>query len=103
MTLATQAVLKVFLDDPTAPRYGFDIAKEAGLATGSLYPILARLEHEVGWVESYWEDQDASEAGRPRRRYYQLTPDGATAARQAIEATLRRMTPRGWRPAQGAI
>lgn len=100
MTLATQAVLRVMLDDPGASRYGFDIAHEAGLATGSLYPILARLE-QVGWLTSYWEDQSHETVGRPRRRYYQLTDEGAVAARAELHAAIRRLTPRSWQPARG--
>lgn len=100
MTLATQTVLKVFLDDPATPRYGFDIARDAGLATGSLYPILARLE-QAGWVSSSWEDQGLAAEGRPRRRYYHLTAEGETSARQALNELLRRTMPRAWRPAGG--
>jgi PadR family transcriptional regulator, regulatory protein PadR len=96
MTLATQAVLKVLLDDPTTPRYGFDIAREASLATGSLYPIMARLE-QAGWVDSYWEDQSSGDEGRPRRRYYNLTGEGAICAREALAKSLRRTMPRSWR------
>ena len=45
---------------------------------------MARLEG-VGWVESRWENPDLSiEDGRPRRRYYQLTKDGAEQARLAL-------------------
>ncbi|MBO0802260.1 MAG: helix-turn-helix transcriptional regulator [Nocardiopsaceae bacterium] len=100
MTLATMAVLRALLDDPTAHRYGFDLAKEAGIATGSLYPILARLE-QAGWVDSYWEEQQSGREGRPRRRYYVLTESGAVAARQALADALRRTTPRTRRPAEG--
>lgn len=100
MTLATMAVLRVLLDDPTAHRYGFDLAREAGIATGSLYPILARLE-QAGWVDSYWEDQNADREGRPRRRYYVLTTSGAVAARHALSDALRRTTPRTLRATQG--
>lgn len=100
MTLATQAVLRVMLDDPSASRYGFDIAREAGMATGSLYPILARLE-QIGWLESYWEDQTPETEGRPRRRYYRLTDDGAVAAHSALQEALRRLTPRSWLPLTG--
>ena len=100
MTLATLAVLRVLLDDPTRPRYGFDIARDAGLATGSLYPILARLE-QLGWVSSYWEDQGSGDEGRPRRRYYTLTGEGAVSARQALSESLRRNTPRAWRAVGG--
>jgi PadR family transcriptional regulator, regulatory protein PadR len=45
---------------------------------------MARLEG-VGWVESSWEDPDLGiRDGRPRRRYYQLTKDGAEQARVAL-------------------
>jgi PadR family transcriptional regulator PadR len=100
MTLATMAVLRVLLDDPTAPRYGFDLAREAGMATGSLYPILTRLE-QAGWVDSYWEDQSPDHEGRPRRRYYVLTENGAVAARQAVSNALRRSTPQTLRDIPG--
>lgn len=101
MTLATQAVLRVLLDDPTTSRYGFDIARDAGLATGSLYPILARLE-QAGWVTSSWEEQGSDNEGRPRRRYYSLTGEGEIAARQALNESLRRTMPRAWRIAGGS-
>jgi FAD/FMN-containing dehydrogenase len=49
-----------------------------------LYPVMARLEG-MGWLESSWEDPDLSICdGRPRRRYYQLTKDGAEQARLAL-------------------
>lgn len=100
MTLATEAVLRVLLDDPTMPRYGFDVAREAGIATGSLYPILARLE-QMGWVGSTWEEQGPGNEGRPRRRYYRLTGMGETCARQALHESLRRKPSKAWRPAGG--
>jgi len=100
MTLATMAVLRVLLDDPTAHRYGFDLARDAGIATGSLYPILARLE-QAGWVDSYWEDQQPGHEGRPRRRYYVLTESGAVVAREALSDALRRTTPRTLRTIPG--
>ncbi|MBV1852037.1 PadR family transcriptional regulator [Catellatospora tritici] len=99
MTHTTQAVLAALLEDPTAPRYGFDIAQYAGIATGSLYPILARLE-ALGVVESYWEQQEQQIEGRPRRRYYKLTEDGAVSARQAL-ARSHRSPSRSWRTANG--
>ncbi len=100
MTMTTQAVIRVFLEDPSAPRYGFDIAREAGIATGSLYPILARLER-LGWVESYWEEQGASDLGRPRRRYYRLTASGVTNGSAELQAMLRKVVPTRWRLAGG--
>ena len=98
MSLQTQAVLRVLLDEPLAEHYGLEVSKAAGLPSGSLYPILARLEQH-GWVTSNWEKLDEREAGRRRRRYYQLTPDGAARAREALADTLRRLSPKPASPA----
>jgi PadR family transcriptional regulator PadR len=63
-----------------------------------IHPILARLE-KIEWLESRWEDADPHQQGRPRRRYYRLSQDGAVRARQALarvaETTtaLRRLRP----------
>jgi PadR family transcriptional regulator PadR len=92
MTLQTQAVLRVLLDHPLQEHYGLEISKAAGLASGSLYPTMARLER-AGWVSSDWEQVDTHAAGRPRRRYYKLTPDGAEMAEQSLAATLERLSP----------
>jgi PadR family transcriptional regulator PadR len=96
MTLQTAAVLSAFLDQPLEPRYGLEISKEAGLPSGTLYPILARLE-QAGWVESYWEDIDQSVEQRRRRRYYKLTTNGAAQARIALDRARRKLVP-GWLP-----
>ncbi|MGH3403227.1 MAG: PadR family transcriptional regulator [Streptosporangiaceae bacterium] len=92
MTLQMQAVLRVLLDDLSAGHYGLEISRASGLPSGSLYPMLARLE-QAGWVTSDWEDIDQSKAGRPRRRYYSLTADGAVWADQALVKTLRQLSP----------
>ncbi|CBG73115.1 conserved hypothetical protein [Streptomyces scabiei 87.22] len=63
--------------------HGFSVAKAAGKPTGSVYPILLRLE-EAGWVESRWEAEHP-EPGRPRRRFYQLTAEGMTSARATVK------------------
>jgi DNA-binding PadR family transcriptional regulator len=81
ITPATLNVLEVLLDGETE-HYGLAIARKAGLATGSTFPILARLER-IGWASSYWEETDAASRG-PRRRFYQLTPDGMAGARALI-------------------
>lgn len=88
MTIATQLVLDVLLREVTDERYGSEIGKEAGLPSGTVHPILARLER-VGWLESRWEDIDPSEEGRPARRYYRLTESGAMQARRALSAKAR--------------
>lgn len=76
-------VLRVLLEDPAQEKYGSQICQAAGQPSGTIHPILARLEG-LGWVESRWEDADPHAAGRPRRRYYWLTTDGAARARIAL-------------------
>jgi PadR family transcriptional regulator, regulatory protein PadR len=93
MTLQTLAVLNVLLEDPATHRYGLEISKGAGLATGSIYPILARLE-QAGWLTSDWEDVQPSTAGRPRRRFYQLTAIGEQNAYRAIHKAQQSITRR---------
>jgi DNA-binding PadR family transcriptional regulator len=83
MTIQTQLVLRALLEHPTREMYGLEICAAAGLASGTIHPILARLEG-LGWLESHWEDVDPAREGRPRRRYYRLSPDGAQRARQAM-------------------
>ena len=56
--------------------YGFDIIDATGLASGTVYPLLRRLER-VGYVESRWESQSkALREGRPARKYYRITSEG---------------------------
>ncbi len=96
MTLPTQAVLRVLIEDPDAEHYGLELGAAAGLPSGTIHPILARFEG-CGWLESRWEDVDPSAEGRPRRRYYRLTPNGAVQARAALaraEAKAARLTRR---------
>lgn len=98
MTLQTQLVLRALLEEPTKPAYGLELCEAVGLPSGTVYPILARLE-QVRWVESAWEDpKDHEQAGRPRRRYYTLTPDGAERARVALAESYqgRRAAHLGW-------
>lgn len=91
MTIPTQLVLRALLADPTAELYGTEIADAAGLRSGTVHPILARLE-SAGWVESRWEDVDPTSAGRPARRYYHLTGAGADDAQTQL-ALVRRPQP----------
>ncbi len=77
-TLSVMASLEA---DPAAWRHGYLLAKQTGLQSGTLYPILIRLA-ERGLVEACWED--GQPAGRPRRHLYRLSPDGLAAARAAL-------------------
>jgi len=77
-------VLDVLLADPAANHYGFGVAQTTGLRSGTLYPILARLE-KLGWVTSTWESP-GDEARGPRRRLYRLTREGVEEGTRAVEA-----------------
>lgn len=88
MTIPTQRVLRVFLDDASVERYGIEITDGAELPSGTVHPILARLEG-LGWVESRWEEIDPRAEGRPPRRYYRLTAAGVGQAREALARAYR--------------
>jgi DNA-binding PadR family transcriptional regulator len=94
VTMTVARVLRVFLEDPTAPCYGLELMKATGLPSGSLYPVLARLER-AGWVRSVREQIDPVAEGRPARRYYELTPDGLAAARCELAAVVEELRPPG--------
>ncbi|GAA3136905.1 hypothetical protein GCM10010485_88440 [Streptosporangium carneum] len=81
--MPTQLVLRALLDAPAREMYGLEICAAAGLPSGTIHPILARLEG-IGWLESRWEEAEPQERGRPRRRYYRFAPDGAERARIAL-------------------
>jgi PadR family transcriptional regulator PadR len=87
MTLPTQLVLRTLMEDATQERYGLEICALAGLPSGTIHPILARLE-KVGWLRSRWEEIDPAAEGRPRRRYYSLDPNSLGA----VQAALHRAT-----------
>ena len=103
MTAPLLRVLRVFLEDPAAQRYGYDLMKAAGLPSGTLYPMLGRLE-EQKLVSSAWETPQA-EGERPRR-YYQLTGEGIRVARlelAQVSARQPRASARLGRPAPGNL
>lgn len=79
-TRATKAVLSAFLDRPGEELHGFALLSETGLRSGTLYPLLIRLEN-VGWLQSRWEEGDAP---GPRRRLYRLTGAGEAAAAEML-------------------
>lgn len=89
VTAALRDVLTVFMADPTGEYYGLELARGADLPSGTLYPLLARLEGR-GFVESRYEDPEIYIGlGRPPRRYYRLTEDGAALARSAPQRASR--------------
>lgn len=100
MTIPTQRVLEALLNDPQRELYGLEIGDVAELRSGTVHPILARLEG-VGWLQSRWEDIDPQVEGRPARRYYRLTADGVRAAQAALARAYRPASVRRLRPQAG--
>lgn len=84
----TQQTLKVIAAAYYEPdSSGSDICKATSLPSGTVYPILSRLE-QAGWLKSQWERGDPSHLGRPRRRFYRLTAEGVRVGREtAVELT----------------
>jgi DNA-binding PadR family transcriptional regulator len=90
--LVLEALLETACDDAL---YGLDLMHRTGLYSGTLYPILARLE-QAGWVEGSWQDAGPAASGVRRRRGYRLTAMGALAARRVIIDLAPARQP-GWR------
>jgi PadR family transcriptional regulator, regulatory protein PadR len=74
-----QEVLAVLLEAGARWSHGYGLAQATGIKSGTLYPLLIRLE-EQGYLEAEW--QPAAEAGRPPRHAYRLTAAGAALARR---------------------
>jgi DNA-binding PadR family transcriptional regulator len=71
-------VLSLLMGNP-APMPGSALASAGGLASGTLYPILIRLE-KAQWITSQWEA--AEPQSKPRRRLYSIKALGIRRARE---------------------
>jgi PadR family transcriptional regulator, regulatory protein PadR len=101
MTYPTALVLEALA---AGRHHGFDIMDATDLPSGTVYPILRRLDEE-GLVRSRWERETiARREQRPPRRYYELTAAGesrlaeARARFRVLDALAARMAKR-WKPA----
>lgn len=74
----TAALLAALMQQPRAWQHGYELSKETGLKSGTLYPILIRLG-EQGLLNSRWKD--AERPGRPPRHVYRLTATGLALGR----------------------
>ena len=73
-------------------QHGFDIIRITGLPSGTVYPALRRLE-DAEYLTAAWEDARVSQdAGRPSRKYYDITPAGREALADAT-ARYRLLSP----------
>jgi PadR family transcriptional regulator, regulatory protein PadR len=79
ITTQTLLILTALLRSPADWRYGYDLSRETALKSGSLYPILIRLQGQ-GWLQSKWEH---AEGAKPRHMY-RLTALGQRLARQTV-------------------
>ena len=74
----TRELLAVMSRQPRTWQYGYELSKQTGLKSGTLYPLLIRLSDQ-GLLESQW--QEPERPGKPPRHAYKLTPDGLAFAR----------------------
>jgi PadR family transcriptional regulator, regulatory protein PadR len=86
MSPQTVLLLTEFLEAPSDWKYGYDISRATGLKSGTLYPILMRLADRA-FLETRWE---TTEAGKPPRHMYRLTPSGLQLAREKSPSKVRR-------------
>lgn len=82
------AVLEVFLRAwrDGEELHGWAIMKAAGRSGPTVYGTLDRLE-DAQWIAGRWEDQHP-EPGRPRRRFYRLTPLGELRSRELVASRI---------------
>lgn len=81
MSQQTVELFRAFLAQPREWRYGYDLSRETALKSGTLYPILMRL-NKRGWLETRWTAPESQ--GRPPRHMYRLTADGLRSAREFV-------------------
>jgi PadR family transcriptional regulator, regulatory protein PadR len=75
----TRQLLYAMLRQPRAWQYGYELSKQTGLKSGTLYPLLIRLSDQ-GLLESKW--QEPERPGKPPRHAYKLTSTGLAFARE---------------------
>lgn len=78
------AVLDALLAAGSDWCHGYELAKQANIKSGTLYPLLIRLE-SLGYLEAIW--QEATETGRPPRHAYRLTDAGRQLAHDTFGKT----------------
>ena len=86
-SVQTLSVLAALCDQPSQWQHGYALAKQTGLKSGTLYPILIRLA-DRGLVEACWQDEPTP--GRPRRHLYRLTSAGLASATGALASAAER-------------
>ena len=81
------------LEEPLAWRYGYELLKQTGLQSGTLYPLLMRLSDQ-GLLDSDWREPERP--GKPPRHVYRLTPNGLAFAREQALPSAKPVTSGKW-------
>jgi PadR family transcriptional regulator PadR len=89
----TLDILEALLARPSHWHHGYAISRHISVPSGTLYPILMRLD-KLGWLETKWEESVPQ--GRPPRHLYRLTGNGREWARQELRSAQQREF---WKPA----
>ena len=89
----TLDILEVLLTRPSQWHHGYAISQQTSAPSGTLYPILMRLD-KLGWLETKWEESIPQ--GRPPRHLYRLTGNGREWAREELRSAQQREF---WKPA----
>lgn len=89
----TLVILETLLAHPSQWHHGYAISRQTGVPSGTLYPVLMRLD-KLGWLETKWEESVPK--GRPPRHLYRLTGNGREWAREELRAAQEREF---WKPA----
>lgn len=88
----THLLLAALLEQPRAWRHGYELAKQTGLKSGTLYPLLMRLS-EQGLLSARWTEPE--QPGKPPRHLYRPTAAGLALAReQRANSSTDRLAPK---------
>jgi DNA-binding PadR family transcriptional regulator len=82
---AARNLLTILAEVGESWSHGYELCRLAGIKSGTLYPLLIRLESQ-GYLEAEW--QSPTESGRPPRHAYRLTVAGRRLAREVATPTL---------------
>jgi PadR family transcriptional regulator PadR len=77
-SIQTRLLMQTMTVHSRSWQYGYELSKQTGLKSGTLYPLLIRLSDQ-GFLESRWEEPER--AGKPPRHAYKLTATGLAFAR----------------------
>jgi len=84
VTLVFLKVLSVFLEYPNQKFCGMDIMKKLKLRSGTVYPLLVKME-TAGWLKREFEEVDPKVVKRPAKILYQISPSGIRAGDKLVK------------------